>query len=319
MPTLSRDHHRHFWVTLALLASLFLLLTAVAWFLAGAFGVACTSLLALGTLFFAPRVPLAVSMRAAGALPLTADQAPVLFATVRELAAKAGLARTPHLFLIPRPERNAFAAGRDPEFALAVTEGLLRGLDRRQLRAVLAHEISHIAHRDTETMATALVLNRLTAATAGFGQFLLLLSLPLWLFANMIVPLPLIAALVVIPMLGDMLVSALSRTREFDADLGAARLSGDPLALAEALRRLERDARPFWLRLLLPYQPRRRSSWLDTHPAIEARVARLTAYAQALHQAQPTPAARAGRPTARPMSQVYLARPRWAEYGVFQR
>ncbi len=316
MATFSRDHHRHFWTTLALLASLFLLLTAVAWFLAGAFGVVLTSLLALVTLFFAPRVPLAVTMRAAGALPLTPDQAPVLFATVRELAAKAGLARVPHLFLIPRPERNAFAAGRDPEFALAVTEGLLRSLDRRRLRAVIAHEISHIAHRDTETMATALVLNRLTAVTAGFGQFLFVLSLPLWLFADMVVPLPLIAALVLIPMLGDVLVSALSRTREFDADLGAARLSGDPLALAEALRLLAQDARPFWLRLLFPYQRRRRSSWLDTHPMVEERIARLTAYARAMHQGtQPETAPVANRA----MSQVYLARPRWAEYGVFQR
>lgn len=317
MATFSREHHRHFWVTLALLAALFLLLTLVAWFLAGVFGVICTSLLALVTLYFAPRVPPAVTMRAAGAAPLTPDQAPVLFATVRELAAKAGLARVPLLFLIPRPERNAFAAGRDPEFAMAFTEGLLRGLDRRQLRAVIAHEMSHIVHRDTETMATALILNRLTAATAAFGQFLLLLSLPLWLFADMILPLPLIAALVLIPLLGDMMVSALSRTREFEADLGAARLSGDPLALAEALRRLEQDTRPFWLRLLFPYQPRRRSSWMDTHPAIEERVSRLTAYAEALQQERPAQTPRGPR-LPRPMSQVYLARPRWAEYGVFQ-
>ncbi|CAM2009957.1 zinc metalloprotease HtpX [Acanthopleuribacter pedis] len=314
MARLQRDQIRHFRQSALLMIGLFALLSFAGFLVAGLPGVAVTALFALYLLVFAPRLPLDLTMKAAGAVPLQHHQAPALFVLVREIAQAAGLARVPRLYVLPGSHRNAFAAGREPEFGLAVTEGLLRALNPRQLRAVIAHEISHMVHRDTEIMAAANLINRLTGSMAGFGWLLLALSVPLLLFTDGTVPFALILTLIGVPLMSNLLVSSLSRTREFEADLGAAKISGDPKALAEALQILEQP-QSLWQRLMRPYRPRHRGAWLDTHPATALRVERLQAYARALRHTASKPAT---APTGSlPMSQVYLARPRWAEFGVF--
>lgn len=310
MATLYRDQTRHFLISAALMLSLFALLTLAGWLISGVFGVLISTLFVGYLFFFAPRLPMNLTMKAAGAVPLGEREAPALFAMVRELAGKAGLSQLPRLYLLPGTQRNAFAAGSAPHFGLTLTEGLLRVLNRAQLRAVVAHEISHMVHRDTEVLTAAGVISRLTASMAGFGWFMLLLALPMALFAQVTVPYGVIFTLIGVPLLSELLVRGLSRTREFDADLGAAKLTGDPLALAEALRLLEQRPRSLWQRLMGSVQPRRKTAWLDTHPATVERITRLKTYARAMKEPN-QPAQTIG------MSRVYLARPRWAEFGVF--
>ncbi len=160
--------------------------------------------------------------------------------------------------------------------AIVVTEGLLRLLDGRQLAGVLAHEISHIANRDLWIMGLADMLTRATGMFALAGQMLLFFNLPFALMGEPVVPWIVPLVLIAAPMAMTLMQLALSRAREFDADLGAARLTGDPLGLASALAALERRSFSFW-RLLFPTSREPDHSLWRTHPATRERIARLKA------------------------------------------
>jgi heat shock protein HtpX len=137
-----------------------------------------------------------------------------------------------------------------------LTDGMIRTLSLRELSGVLAHEISHIRNGDLWLMGLADTVSRLTRMMSLFGQILLL---------------------VLAPTIGALLQLALSRTREYDADLGGALLTGDPMALAGALRKLERYGRGLWESLLMPGRRNPNPSLLRTHPPTEERIRRLAA------------------------------------------
>jgi heat shock protein HtpX len=184
----------------------------------------------------------------------------------------------PTLYLSPSPTPNAFAVGSPRDSAIVVTEGLLRLLDRRALAGVLAHEISHIVNRDLRIMGLADMLTRATAFFALTGQMLLLFNLPFALVGGPLVPWIVPLVLILAPVLMTLLQLALSRAREFDADLGAAHLTGDPLGLASALSALERRSFSFW-QVLFPLAREPDRLLLRTHPATRDRIARLEALA----------------------------------------
>ncbi|CAM2064608.1 M48 family metalloprotease [Sulfidibacter corallicola] len=278
MSLVRQNRFRHVLLTALWLLAMSALLGFLGWFLFGGTGLLMALAMAGLLLFLSPRFPVSMAMRVAGARPLHPSEAPFLFDTVHELARSAGLSRTPALFYLPRAELNAFATGREADAGLAVTDGLLRYLDRRELRAVLAHEMSHLANRDLALMNLAAILQRVTSSMALFGQVLLLISLPLMLFGNFSFPWTLILVLWAAPLLSDLMALALSRTREFDADLGAVTLTGDARGLASALRKLEHRRRGIWSLLFQPYRRGGSSSWLNTHPHTDERVRRLLAY-----------------------------------------
>ncbi len=205
---------------------------------------------------------------------LPPHQAPELHRMIGELARRAELPAAPDLYLVPSPAINAFATGNASESAIGVTRGLLASLDRRQLAGVLAHEISHVGHRDLWVMGLAQLLSRMTRTLSLFGQLMLLLAAPALLLGGGQVPWGAVLLVIAAPSASALLLLALSRTREFEADLGAARLTGDPLGLASALERLEAGAGGWW-RLFFPVPRRRETSMLDSHPATAARIARL--------------------------------------------
>ena len=208
------------------------------------------------------------------ARPLSPHQAPGLFRLVGELASRADLRTAPGLYLVPSPAANALAVGNTSESAIGVTQGLLKSLNRRELAGVLAHEISHIRHHDLWVMGLAQLLSRMTSHLSLFGQLLLLLTAPAMLLGDYQVPWAALLLLIAAPTVSALLQLALSRTREFEADLGAARLTGDPLGLASALTRLEARQGGWW-RAFFPVARRRESSLLDSHPVAAERVARL--------------------------------------------
>lgn len=235
-------------------------------------------------LLLEPAAAMRFTLRLYGARPLAQWEAPQLWQFLAELARRAGLPAVPVPYYVPSPLVNAFAVGRREQAAVALTDGLLRSLAPRELAGVLAHELAHIAHGDLRVMGLADFVSRLTSFYALAGQLLLLISLPWWLSAAAAINWPGLLLLWASPYLAMLAQLGLSRVREFDADLQAAALTGDPLGLADALARIDRVGRS-WRGILLPGWGNPEPSWLRTHPATEERILRLremqpaTAYA----------------------------------------
>ena len=270
--------------TIALLGLLSALLITLSYTVIGGpggalFGIALAALMNLGSWYFSDRIALA----AYGAQPVTPQQAPGLYRIVQRLANRAGLPM-PAVYLIPGPAANAFATGRDPDHAaIALTQGIVNLLPEDELAGVIGHELSHIYNRDTLTQAVA-------ATIAGAISFLAqLVSYSLWFGGGSRDqdgpnPLGLLLTIFLAPVAATVIQLGLSRTREFAADARAAKLTGQPRALASGLRRLEMNARRMPLAgnpafaplLIINAVPKRLFSHLfSTHPSTEERIQRL--------------------------------------------
>lgn len=256
--------------TWLIMGGLTLLLAVSAWAFFGVTGVMWA--LGLGAVFFlfTPRISPAMVLRLYKARPIESQEAPELFHVMDVLAKRAELPETPKLYYIASSNMNAFAVGRPEDSAITMTDGLLRGLNLRQLTGVLAHEVSHVANEDLKVMGLADLVGRLTTIMQSIGFFLLFVGL--WQGGR-----ALVAAIVLMlaPTVGTFLQLALSRSREYDADLGAVRLTGDPIGLASALQTLEHKQGNLWESVLMPGGRLPNPSVLRTHPKTEDRVARL--------------------------------------------
>jgi heat shock protein HtpX len=210
---------------------------------------------------------------------------------VENVSIGAGLPVTPELRIVDDPAPNAFAAGLRPKSSyVGVTTGLLRTMPKRELEAVLAHEVSHIRNRDTYLMTMAVVFAGVIALIADIG-FRALAYGGRSRKAGALVAILAVVGFVLAPYAALLLRMSLSRRREFLADSGAAEILSDPEAMALALRRLELD--PTTVRYsdastahLWVESPTERvdwkrsgilefSSWFNTHPPIRARIAAL--------------------------------------------
>jgi heat shock protein HtpX len=261
-------------------------LALLGWFLWGSDGV--LMLLIVGAVFVAvnPVVSPPLIMRLYGARALSPAQAPTLYAAVQELARRAGLAAVPVLYYVPSRVVTAFTVGRKDQAAVAVTDGLLRALDTREQIAVLAHEVSHVRSNDMWVMGLADLFSRLTSVLSLFGQLLLLINLPLLLMSQATINWFAILILIFAPHLSALAQLGLSRTREYDADLNASRLTGDPEGLARALADIDRLQGDWVERLLLPGRRLPEPSLLRTHPPTEQRVDRLMALQRSIDARQ---------------------------------
>lgn len=236
------------------------------------------TLLVLAALFtFAPTVPPETMMRLYRARLVSANDNSQLSSLVDVLAHRAELPKRPALYVIPSMTLNAFAAGTPDRAAIAVTEGLLRRLSLREIAGVLAHEMSHIRNNDLHVMGFADIVTRLLQLLSYLALALTILNLLFALQHEQLVSWWTVLMLYLAPAISSLLQLALSRTREFDADLEAVGLTGDPLGLASALRRLENYTGRVWEDLMFPVPARRvpQPSLLRTHPTTEDRIARL--------------------------------------------
>lgn len=265
-----RAKWRNFINTWLIVAGLVSLLMLSAWLLFGATGILWSAALGAFVLIAGPRFSPAMVLRMYNTRPLGRQQVPELIAILEELTRRAGLPAVPKLHFIASSNMNAFAVGQPDDSAITVTDGLLRGLTLRQLAGVLAHEISHISNRDIRVMALADLVNRLTGVLQTMGLLLLLFGL--WQGGSAI-----LAALVLMlaPTIGALLQLALSRAREYDADLDAAKMTGDPEGLASALATLERRQGRMWERFVLPSARIPDPSLLRSHPPTKERIRRL--------------------------------------------
>jgi heat shock protein HtpX len=198
---------------------------------------------------------------------------------------------TPQLYIVPTPAANAFATGRDPEHAaVAVTEGILNLLPADELEAVIAHELTHVRNRDTLTQAVA-------ATVAGAISYLARMLSYGFLFTGNSRhrqggnPIGLLLTIFLAPLAATVIQMAISRTREFEADAGSARLTENPEALARALTRLESigrqmplNANPAFEPLLIssPFSGQFLANLFATHPSTEARIENLRRIQQEL-------------------------------------
>ena len=250
-------------------------LGATGWLLWGPDGL--TALLLAGTVlvFLNPVASPHLVMRLYHARRLKPAQAPMLYAALEQLARRAGLPATPTLYHVPSAMVNAFAVGTRRHAAIAVTDGLLRRLEPREVVGVLAHEISHVRNNDMWVMGLADMFSRLTSTLSLFGQILLILNLPLIMATGAGVNWAAILLLVFAPTLSALAQLGLSRTREFDADLNAVRLTGDPEGLARALAKIEQIQSSMLEHIFLPGRGIPEPSLLRTHPPTEERIRRL--------------------------------------------
>ncbi|MBE9039995.1 M48 family metalloprotease [Oscillatoriales cyanobacterium LEGE 11467] len=269
--------------TVALLGLLSGLLIAICYGVFGGvggalLGLGLASVMNLGSWFYSDRIALA----AYKAQPVTADRAPKLYYTIEKLCDRANLPM-PGVYIIPSGSPNAFATGRDPEHAaVAVTEGILRLLPEDELEGVLAHELTHIRNRDTLTQAVAATI---ASAISFIAQ---MLSYSMWFGGSRNGeggnPIGMLATILLAPIAASIIQLGISRTREFEADAGAAELTGNPEALARALQRIDNMARRVPMGGNPAFEPlmimnARSRDWLrnlfSTHPSTEARVQRL--------------------------------------------
>lgn len=263
------------------------------------------------TLLLEPAAASGLTLRLYGARPLYPDEAPDLWAVLRELAARAGLPAVPVPHYVPSGVVNAFATGSKHHAAIALTDGLLRSLTPRELTGVLGHEIAHIANEDLRVMGLADSISRLTHLLALLGQLAIVLSLPALLLGVAEVNWPALLLLAVAPQLALLAQLGLSKVREFDADRLAAELTGDPHGLASALAKIERVSRS-WRAWLLPGWGNPEPSWLRTHPATAERIERLLELAP--------PPAMPPFPSARFVPEVTVSPrpPRWRTGGLWR-
>jgi heat shock protein HtpX len=273
----------NFFRTSVLLAALTGLFMAVGYFIGGTSGMLIAFGIAVVTnvigYWNSDKIVLAMQQ----AQEVSPSSSPELFEMVEGLARRAGIP-TPKIYLINTEQPNAFATGRNPQnAAVAVSSGLVRYLEPREVAAVIAHELAHIRSRDTLTMTITATLAGAISMLAQFGLF----------FGggnNRDNPLGFVGTLLMVflaPVAAMLVQMAVSRTREYEADKDGAEISGDPLALASALSKIsqlarrtvnvaaERNPAMAHLYIFNPLSGARMDNLFSTHPDVGNRIAEL--------------------------------------------
>ncbi len=261
--------------TVLLFSVLLTLMVFSGYLLAGSAGVLWAVIAGFFFLFFSPSLSPQLILKMYRASIISIHDAPRLYHIIEELAHRAELPELPRLYYVPSNIMNAFSVGRKGNAAIGVTDGLLRRLDMRELTGVLAHEISHIRNNDMRVMGFADIISRITGLFSNVGQVLLFLNIPLIIIGAVSISWPAIFLLIMAPALSGLMQLAISRTREFDADLDAARLTGDPAGLASALQRMDYYESGIFERIFFPGRSDPNPSLLRTHPKTQDRVKRL--------------------------------------------
>jgi heat shock protein HtpX len=279
--------------TTILLAVLTGLLIWIGDMLGGRQGAIIALLLAGGMNFFSYWFSDKIVIKMYGGQEVTAQDDPELYGMVQDLTQRAGLPM-PKVYLLPQDTPNAFATGRNPEHAaVAVTDGIRRILNKRELAGVLGHELSHVKNRD-------ILVSTIAATLAGAISYLAQMAQWAMIFggnrdrddeggSNIF---GLIVMMIVAPIAAMLIQMAVSRSREYGADAGGAQITGDPLALASALRKLHMGAQNIPLHvnnatanatahmfIVNPLTGHGLASLFSTHPPMEERIARLEAMA----------------------------------------
>ncbi len=282
--------HNHFngLKTAGLLGGLWAILLAIGYMVAQGTGssifILVFALIGLGTTAYGYWNSDKLAIKAMHAYPVTEAQAPAMYRIVAELSTKAGKPM-PRLYVSPTQAPNAFATGRNPEnAAVCCTEGILGLLDERELRGVLGHELMHVYNRDILTGSVAAAI---AGVISSIGQFLAFGAIFGGGSDEDRNPIAGLALALLAPIAAVFVQMAISRTREYDADEDGATLTGDPLALASALKKLElgvaraplaptqQVVNASHMMIANPFRAQDISRMMSTHPPMAERIARL--------------------------------------------
>ncbi|MFI5958787.1 zinc metalloprotease HtpX [Cryptosporangium sp. NPDC051539] len=284
MPGGRVHHHFNGLKTALLLGVLSGFILALGYVFGGSTGLIIAAVIAFGMNGFSYFYSDKLALRSMRAYPVSEVDQPALYAMVRELATLAGQPM-PRLYVSPTNQPNAFATGRNPRnAAVAVTDGITQILTPRELRAVIGHELSHVYNRDILISSVAGALSTMIMIIANLALFI-----PIGGGDDDDGPNPLVVLLTLIvgPIAATFIQLAISRSREFQADADGAKLSGDPLALASALRKIHMGTQSLPLpqesqllsssHLMIdnPFRKSGVANLFSTHPPMEQRVQRL--------------------------------------------
>jgi heat shock protein HtpX len=235
-----------------------------------------------GTYWFSDKIVL----RMYKAQQIQREDNPELFRMTEELTARAGIPM-PKLYIIPNEQPNAFATGRNPQHAaVAVTNGILKMLSREELMGVIAHELSHVKNRDILVGTIAATIAGAISMLANMAQWAMIFGGGRSNNERGGNPIALIAMMIVAPLAAMMIQMAISRSREFMADESGAKITGNPLYLANALRKLhvksqqipmEANSATAHMFIVSPLRGGGFTKLFSTHPPMEERVAKLEA------------------------------------------
>jgi heat shock protein HtpX len=280
--------HRNGLKTAALIGLMSGLILVVGYWFGGSTGLAIALLVALAVNGISYWSSDRLALRSMRAHPVSEADQPAMHRIVRELST-AARQPMPRLYVSPTMAPNAFATGRSPRHAaVCCTEGILGILDERELRGVLGHELSHVYNRDI----------LISSVAAGLASVIMYLTYLAWFLPigrgdddDGPGPLGFLLLIVVGPIAAGVIQMAISRSREYQADASGAAVTGDPLALASALRKLETGTRALPLppepglqttssmMIANPFRREGVANWFSTHPPMAERIARLEAMA----------------------------------------
>lgn len=276
------DQHvwlQHNWInrlqSACLLMVMALFFALLGWLLWGVDGVIIVLLAGIAGVVMNSMISPRMVMYLYGARMIKPSQMPALWRVLVQITEQAKIPALPQLYYVPSSMLNAFAVGTQSDAAIVLTDGLIRALSLREIAGVMAHEVSHIRNNDLWVMGLADMFSRMTSLMSWFGQVLLLINLPLILVSELSINWLAIVLLIFAPNLSALAQLALSRTREYNADLNAAQLTGDPDGLAGALVKIEHMQGGWLERVLLPGRRVPVPSILRTHPETGERVRRL--------------------------------------------
>lgn len=271
--------------TMVLMVFLTVLLIAIGGALGGRTGMTFALIMAFGLNFVTYWFSDKIVLRMYSAREVTESEAPELYSIVRRLAQKAALPM-PKVYIVDEDQPNAFATGRNPAHAaVAATTGIMRILSREELEGVLAHELAHVQHRD-------ILISTIAATIAGAISYLAQMAQWAMIFGGGrrddedSSPIASIVMMIVAPIAAMLVQMAISRSREFAADEGGAEISGNPMSLANALKKLDMaskqipmDANPATAHMFIvnPLTGGGLMKLFSTHPPMEERIARLEA------------------------------------------
>jgi len=261
--------------TILLIIAMAGFMALLGWLIWGVTGIIYLIVTSALILLLTPTFTPQLVMRLYNAQRLSPSQVPNLHSALLELSNRSNLNSVPVLYYIPSSMISAFAVGRPKQAGIAITDGFLHAFDLREAVGVLAHEVSHIRSNDMSVMALADMFTRLTSMLSLFGQLLFIFNLPLIILGFVSINWLVIVLLILAPTISTLAQLGLSRIREYDADLNAVRLTGDPEGLASALVRMEKIQGGWLERLFFSGRRIPVPSFLRTHPPTDERVQRL--------------------------------------------
>ncbi|MCF0156261.1 MAG: zinc metalloprotease HtpX [Veillonella sp.] len=278
--------------TAVLLALLSAILMVIGQYVGGSKGLIVMFIISLGMNFFSYWKSDSIVLAQYNAKEVTEQDHPMLYNTVKRLAANAQLPM-PRVYIIPTETPNAFATGRNPEHAaVAVTEGIMGLLTQDELEGVLAHELTHVKNRDTLISTIAAVMASVITMVANMLQMFAIFGHSDDDREESSNPIAMIAMMILAPLAASIIQMAISRSREYMADEGGANMCGKPLALASALAKIDHYARygalphageataHMFIVNPLSYVKSLGANLFSTHPSTEERIKRLQAMAQ---------------------------------------